>query len=166
MSMDRDTNVVEVYDPGEDSWERRADMPTPRHGHAAVVVNGKILVVGGYRLTGSLTPLSTVEEYDPVLDRWTVKADMPTPRGFLGVAVAKGHVYALAGRLPRVAAPPVERYDLGNNTWVVLDTMPEGFRNRFGVATVNDMIYVLGGEFQVDSEIPVSVLRYEPEDGR
>ena len=163
--MDRDTDIVEMYDPDEDRWERRADMPAPRHGHSAVVVNGKILVIGGYRFSGRLTPLSTVEEYDPATDRWTTKADMPTPRGFLGVAVAKGYVYAFAGRLPR-SAPPVERYDPEANTWEPLGTMPEGFRNRFGIATVNDMIYVLGGEFQGDAQTPVSVLRYEPEDGR
>ncbi len=121
--------------------------------------------VGGHRLEGNLLRLSTVEEYDPVTDRWTTKADMPTPRAFLGLEVAHGYVYALAGRVPSMA-PPVERYDPGTNTWEPLGTMPEGFRNRFGIATVNDMIYVLGGEFQVDPEIPVSVLRYEPEDGR
>ena len=44
--------------------------------------------------------------------------------------------------------------------------MPDGFRNRFGIAAVDDMIYVIGGEYQGDKQTPVSVLRYDPEDGR
>ncbi len=165
MNKGQDTGIVEVYDPDEDSWERIADMPSPRHGHSAVVVNGLILIVGGYRLTGGgLTPLSTVDQYDPATDRWTKKANMPTPRGFLGVVVAKGQVFALAGRVR--GEPPIERYDPETNVWERLGTMPNGFRNRFGIAAVNDMIYVIGGEFQGDAQTPVSVLRYDPEDGR
>ena len=160
MYNDGDTGIVEVYDPDEDTWERIANMPTARHGHSVVVVNDRILVVGGY----SGEAIATVEAYNAATDRWTRKADMPTPRGFLGVAVAKGQVYALAGRV-RVD-PPIERYDPGSNVWERLGIMPGGFRNRFGIAAVNDMVYVIGGEFQGDAQIPVSVLRYDPEDGR
>ena len=161
MNDDRDTSIVEVYDPRDDSWERMADMPTPRHGHSAVAVNGSILVVGGFRLTDILTPLSTVEEYDPATDRWTRKADMPTPRGFLGVAVAKGQVYALAGLVR--GDPPIERYDPRTDVWQRLGAMPEGIRIRFGIAAVDNMIYVVGGEDRGDRQTPVSVLRYDPE---
>ena len=41
-------------------------MPTPKTGHTASVINGKIYVIGGFfRGNGPFMYLSTVEIYDP-----------------------------------------------------------------------------------------------------
>jgi len=45
-----DTNVaqsgaVEEYDPNKDRWVMKAEMPTPRHGHAAVVLRDNVLTM-------------------------------------------------------------------------------------------------------------------------
>ncbi len=157
LSPQGDTGLVEVYDPNTDSWVRKANMPTSRHGHSAVVVDDRILVVGGY----SRGPIATVEAYNPATDHWTKKTDMPTPRGFLGLATAKGYVYAIAGRVPD---NPIERYDPFADVWEWVGMMPGSFRNRFGTGVVDDLIYVIGGEFQGDQEIPISLLRYDPDD--
>ena len=157
LSPQGDTDIVEAYDPDSDSWVRKANMPTSRHGHSAVVVDDIILVIGGY----SGGPIATVEAYNPATDQWTKKTDMPTPRGFLGVAFAKGYVYAIAGR---GSDNPIERYDHNVDVWEWLGRMPGSFRNRFGFGVVDDLIYVIGGELQDDAQIPISVLRYEPDD--
>ena len=157
LSSQGDTGIVEAYDPNTDIWVRKANMPTARHGHSAVVVDDIILVIGGY----SAEIHGTVEAYNPDTDQWTRKADMPTPRGFLGVAYAKGHVYAIAGR---VSDNPIERYDANEDVWKWLGSMPGSFRNRFGIGVVDDLIYVIGGELQLDMQIPISVFRYEPDD--
>ena len=52
-------STVEEYDPETDTWTRKADMPTPRNGCSAGVVNGKIYVIGG--ATGDWISLPTVE---------------------------------------------------------------------------------------------------------
>jgi len=163
MNSDVDTDIVEVYDPDSDSWVRKANMPTSRHGHSAVVVNDMILVIGGYKLApnGPNGPIATVEAYNPATDQWTKKTDMPTPRGFLGVATAKGNVYAIAGR---PVQNPIERYNYKTDVWESLGVMPGSFRNRFGIGVVDDLIYVIGGEYQGDPQIPISVLRYDPDD--
>ncbi|NIT59855.1 MAG: hypothetical protein GWN00_27625 [Aliifodinibius sp.] len=153
----QDTGIVEVYDQAENLWTTKEGMPTPRHGHSAVVVNNKILVIGGFQLEGSW-PTATVEEYDPIEDKWTQKAALPTPRGFLGAAVVKGYIYAIGGR---GRGAPVERYDSEADEWERIGTMPE-WRNRFAIAVVDDIIYVIGGEETGDPQIPLSVLRYEP----
>lgn len=138
-----DTGAVEAYEPGARAWVSRADMPTRRHGHAAVAVKDRILVMGGYGDAGNgYGPLGTVEEYDLKANRWATRAKLPTPRGFLGAAVVRGKVYAIGGR---VAGSPVERYDPAADTWTRLDDAPLSVQ-RFGVAALGDVIYVAGGE--------------------
>jgi hypothetical protein len=67
----------------ENTWTRKADMPTARCTFSTGVVNERIYAVGGAKgRTDPLrsVPLQTVEEYQPATDTWTRKADMPTPR--------------------------------------------------------------------------------------
>jgi hypothetical protein len=150
------SGAVEEFDPASNRWRRRRPMPTPRHGHAAVVVGAKVLVLGGY----GPSPLPTVEEYDPASDHWTNKAPMPAPRGFFGAAAAKGFVFAIDGRVR--GDPPVERYDPRLDRWQRLGAMPGPLRNRFGIATVAERIYVVGGEAQEDRSVPLAVWCYDP----
>jgi hypothetical protein len=86
---------------------------------------------------------------------------MPTPRGFLGAATAKGFAFAIAGRV--AGELPVERYDPNSDTWKRLEPMPGPLRNRFGIAVLDERIYVVGGEQQEDASVPLSVWRYQPE---
>ncbi|HUF10630.1 MAG TPA: kelch repeat-containing protein [Rhodothermales bacterium] len=157
------TGVVEVYNPATDIWETRRPMPTPRHGHAATVIGGQILVVGGYSNTED--PTSVVEIFDPAKDRWMSVDRMPTPRGFLGLAAAKGYAYAIAGR----GGSPfnaLERFDPCLGTWRTLGTIPGDFRNRFGAATTDGVIWVVGGEYQGQSRVDLDMLRYDPDNSR
>jgi N-acetylneuraminic acid mutarotase len=58
-------SIVDVYDPATDTWTTVASIPTPRSGHDAGVVDGKIYIIGG---TGpQSTLLSEVYEFDPGL---------------------------------------------------------------------------------------------------
>ncbi len=158
MDAKGNSSAVEEYDPTLDRWIKRKDMPSPRHGHSAVVFDNKILVLGGEG--EGFGKLTTVEEYDPKTDRWNKRSPMPTQRAFLGVAAVGGYVYAVGGRVR--GAPPVERYDPKTNQWTRLAPMPGSLRNRFGIATIADKIYVLGGERQDDRRMPFSVWRYDP----
>lgn len=149
-----DTNAVEEYEPDARSWVRKANMPTRRHGHAAVVVKDRILVIGGYGDAGKgYGPLDTVEEYNPKADRWAARAVMPTPRGFLGAAMIGGKVYAIGGR---VAGSPVERYDPAADAWTRLGDAPSSVQ-RSGIASLGDVIYVVGGK-----DRPRKVWRFRP----
>jgi hypothetical protein len=70
-------DIIEIYDPASDTWEKKAAMPTPRYFMAANVVNGKIYLTGG--------PASDLnEEYDPETDTWMEKSPSTYPihRGF------------------------------------------------------------------------------------
>jgi RNA polymerase sigma factor (sigma-70 family) len=124
-----------------DTWTKRADMPTPRHGISACAVNGKIYVFGGAKDMGAGAFLSTVEEYDPAADRWIKKADMPTPRARLATCVANGKIYAIGG-WPINGA--VEEYDPATDKWTRKTPMIAP-SERLAVSAVGEKIYTFGG---------------------
>ena len=137
----KNSTAVEQYEPNTDSWTQMANMPTPRHGHSAVVIDNKILVVGGYTDSG---PTDMVEEYDPIIDKWATKSNMPTPRGFFGLVTLCNYMYAIAGRV-RQENGPIEQYDYKNDLWTQLEPLPERI-NRFGITLFDNKVYIIGGE--------------------
>jgi hypothetical protein len=152
----KNTGVVEEYDPAKRAWvKKKAGMPTPLHGHAAVVVNNRILVIGGYRFdSGRMGAWSGVEEYDPETDRWRSRSAMPGGgRGFLAAAVVDGKVFAIGGHRDQFRA---ERYDPVTDRWTALGPPPDPFE-RGGTATLGNDIYLIGGEMN-----PRSVWRFRP----
>jgi N-acetylneuraminic acid mutarotase len=86
---------LEIYDPSGDHWTRGASIPRALHHTAAVGLNGKLYVVGGF--VEGWTPTDDVHEYDPPSDRWQRLAALPTPRGALAAAVLGGKIYAVGG---------------------------------------------------------------------
>jgi N-acetylneuraminic acid mutarotase len=159
---------VEVYDPVTDSWDTgRMPMPTARFECKASAVNGKIYVIGG--LTNDWQGLHVVEEYDPVTDNWESKTDMPTARASMATIVVNGGIYAIggisAGGLGNGTVSKVERYNPGNDSWLITETtdMPQG-RSHFGDAVLNEKIYVFdgwGGTYAQPIEL-TSVLMHDP----
>ena len=138
----------------EDTWTRKADMPTARAVHATGVVDGKIYVIGG----GDRNKvLSSVEEYNPLTNTWTKRADMPTARMFLTASAVNGKIYAIGGVANRIAPwipiSTVEEYDPSTDTWTrKTDTpMPRGFHSA---GVVNGKIYVIGGSDNINVSVP------------
>ena len=141
-------STVEVYDTKNNSGQRLADMPTPRLYAGAAVVDGKIYVVGGYRVIDrSMKILKAVEVYDPQTDTWERKQDMSIPRRQFGIGVVAGKIYAIGGE--NLFEDPslldhVEVYDPVSDTWTKRADMPTR-RDEVKVAVVQDTIYVIGG---------------------
>ena len=143
-------STVEVYDPQTNRWRRRADMPTPRMGVKAAVVNGVIYVFGGFRakdnkIANTKFPVR-VDAYDPETDTWIRKQDMPVPRINFGLGVVAGKVYIIGGRT-RFGGERTDRVDIYSpvtNTWLKGSKMPTR-RAVLGVETVDDRIYAMGG---------------------
>ena len=147
-------STVEVYDTQTNTWQRGADMPTPRTNAKAAVVNGTIYVFGGYnskdKFLQNWKMADHVEAYDPLTDTWTRKKKMPISRFYFGLGVVAGKVYLVGGttglgegqeqRMDRV-----DIYDPATDTWAKGPKMPTR-RDPGGVAVVSDRIYVIGGE--------------------
>ena len=147
-------STVEVYDTQTNTWQRVADMPTPRTNAKAAVVNGTIYVFGGYnskdRFLQNWKMADHVEAYDPLTDTWTRKKEMPVSRFYFGLGVVAGNVYLIGGTtgLGEGQAQRMDRvdiYDPATDTWAKGPKMPTR-RNPGGVAVVGTRIYVIGGE--------------------
>jgi N-acetylneuraminic acid mutarotase len=136
--------TVEEYDPATDTWTRKADMPTPRHGLSTSVLDGKIYAISGFDGTN----MTTVEAYDPASDTWTKKADLPTLRSHVATQVVNGKIYAIGGwdRIESIhtAFSSVAVYDPAADAWTMKADMPTA---RWSPASgvVNGKIYVVGG---------------------
>ncbi len=107
---------IEVYDPKTNRWTEKTEMPTPKSGHTASVINGKIYVIGGgFRGNGLYVYLSTVQVYTPKTDRWTQEPDMPVGKSGHKAEVINGEIYIFGGSSAGVHTPltTVEVYGTG-----------------------------------------------------
>jgi len=159
-------NSVEEYDPVNETWVRKASIPTIRDLLSTSVVNGKIYAIGG---SGAWPDghLPSVEEYDSATDTWTKKADMPTARYLVATAVVNGKIYAFGGYNNDLwFCSMVEEYDPTNDTWTKKTNMPLA-RNSLSASTVNEKVYIIGGYNyinKVSTNIP-EVEEYDPNAG-
>ena len=149
------TSTLEAYDPAKDAWEQRAPLPVAISAYALVAFEGKLYLFGGW---DGARFLASVYEYDPGRDAWTARTPMPTARGFAGAAVAGGKVYVVGGYDGEKALAVNEEYapsrdDGPGPAWVERGAMPGG-RWGMGVASVADLVHVVGGMGPVGSESP------------
>lgn len=72
-------NVVEVFDPIGNFWERCQPMRTARSRVGVAVINGLLYAIGGY---DGQSRLSTVEVYNPETDTWTQVSSMNSQRRY------------------------------------------------------------------------------------
>jgi len=140
-----------VYDPFQDTWERRSDHPDERRSIASLgVSNGMIYAVGG-GIAGQ-TPQETtrIDRYDPGTDQWTVNAipPMATRRTHLGATLPTiyGRMFVFGGWDGYTALADAEVYDPWTNTWSALPPMPTA-RYKAAYAAVGYKIYVIGGNW-------------------
>lgn len=139
---------MSAYDPKTDRWSERAPMSAPRQHLASCVVDGKMIVVGGWDGEGK-SSVPTAELYDPASDRWTRLPDVPTKRGGLGAEAIGSTCYVMGGEdwsLPQLPATygVVEAFDLATGTWSTKRPMPTA-RHGMGVASFDGAIYTIGG---------------------
>lgn len=152
-------DAVYEYDPAEDRWSRRADLPARRGAMAVGEIDGLLYAVGG--LINSFTSTTRHEVYDPVADEWSELAPLPSARNHLAAGVIDGKLYAVGGRGgPNTAE--LDRYDPETDRWEVLPPMPTA-RGGLVAAVVNGRLVVAGGEFFTGgSGVNAEVEMYDP----
>ena len=88
------------------NWERIAPMEDGKGDAGAVVVNGKVMVVGGF---SGQHFLSSVEIYNPSTNTWQRGPSLQAPRSGMGLAVLDGVVYIAGGNRGTGRLRSVER---------------------------------------------------------
>lgn len=110
--------------------------------------NPSIYILGGY-LRHSL---AEVDCWCPKTDRWYRLANLPVPRSGVSACQVHGKIYVVGGRNNsrdegNVDSPAVDCLDPVTNTWKRCADMTVA-RNRVGVATLDCMIYAVGGSHE------------------
>ncbi len=154
---------------GQGGWQTAAQPPLKRTEAAAVAVNGKIYIVGGFEPPGlgnitnlAITP--ALEEYHPASDRWTAKAAMPVGLHHVGIGSAGGIIYVIGGykqsglSIWRPVAS-VYAYDPARDVWTERTPMPTA-RGALAVAELNGKLYAIGGFGEPGNSQAVEV--YDP----
>ena len=105
-------DVVEMYDPVEDRWTRKPDMPVPNIGLGVETVNGKIYTIGG-TASDNVSRLSRIDIFTPDSGVWLAEggARLPIARGGLSVSKVNDKIYAFGGFSGLGVVPTVNEYD-------------------------------------------------------
>ncbi|XP_063740979.1 LOW QUALITY PROTEIN: kelch-like protein 18 [Eleginops maclovinus] len=134
-------NVVEVFDPIGNFWERCQPMRTARSRVGVAVVNGLLYAIGGY---DGQSRLSTVEVYNPETDSWTRVSSMNSQRSAMGTVVVDGMIYVCGGYDGKSSLNSVERYSPETDRWTLVAGMSAS-RSAAGVTVFDGRIFVSGG---------------------
>lgn len=131
-------------------WEAVAPLPVGVTGAAVAVSGGKIYAAGGDpSACCAFVSSNVLQVYDPSTNVWTLKRPMPAARHYAAAAAIGNYIYVIGGFPPGTNARPlktVERYDIVNDTWSAVASMPMARAFTGGVAAaVAGKIYVIGG---------------------
>src|SRR5690606_25008282 len=125
------------------TWETRASLQTSRGHVNAVVLNGKIWILGG---RSGNTAFRSVEIYDPATNTIAEGPPMDSARSGHAAEVVNGKIVVVGGELPNPArrARAAEVYDPATGEWSFLPAPPLPVHG-VAAASWNGRIYLLGG---------------------
>jgi len=147
---------VHVYNLKTKQWSAAAPLPRPRGGHAAVMLSGKIHVLGG---GNSMSTIADHSVYDPASDAWTDLAPLPRAEGSPAAAVLGGRIYAIGGRSGTSDFGDVYIYDPAKDSWTPGPAIEP--RGTAGAVKYCGTIFLFGGESQAKNMSLGSVLRLD-----
>jgi N-acetylneuraminic acid mutarotase len=154
----RPTDEVQVYDLKTHQWTLAAPLPNPRGGHAAVLLDNKIHVLGG---GNSVSTIADHSVYDPVTNKWKELAPLPRDEGSPAAVVVDGKIYVIGGRSGFSDFGDVYIYDPARDSWSTGPSIEP--RGTSGAVAYCGGIYLFGGESQAARKNLDTVLRLDLE---
>jgi len=153
------TSVLEVFDPRDGTWSARAPLPVHIGGYSLATFEGSIYTFGGW---DGEEYVDLTFSYDPRTDTWTTLTPMPTARGYGGASIAGEEVFVIGGfdGSSILAANEIYSPNSDNpagNPWRSGEPLPEA-RYGMGVATVADIIHVIAGKGEENSQMSFKYL--------
>jgi N-acetylneuraminic acid mutarotase len=144
------------YNTKTRQWTEAAPLPAPRGGHAAVVMEGHLHVIGG---GNSVSTIDDHSIYDPRSNSWSTGTPLPRSLGSPAAVVIGSKLYSIGGRSGPNDFGDVYVYDAATKAWtagVAIDARGTG-----GAAVIGTSIYYFGGESQAKSIVLDEVLRLD-----
>jgi N-acetylneuraminic acid mutarotase len=141
-----------VYDTTTDTWHPIAGLLRPRGASSAVVVDGKVHLLGGR----DVRSVEWHEIYDPQTDKYQILAGMRGSTGtqpfvgqrdHMGVVVVGRRIHAIGGRMDSYDFNTGLNaiYDPGTDAWSFGAPLPTP-RSGVSAVYINGRIVVFGGE--------------------
>jgi N-acetylneuraminic acid mutarotase len=151
------TDKVWTFDTSTRAWSPAPPLPAPRGGAAAVVLDGRIHVLGG---GNDISTLANHSVFDPASGTWSEAAPLPRPEGSPAAVVLDGKIYAIGGRSGFDDFGDTYVYDPATDSWSAGPKIPR--RGTAGATVWRGAIYVFGGELQSPPSVLRDVFRLAP----
>jgi N-acetylneuraminic acid mutarotase len=127
-------DTLEVREPADSRWSFTGAMTHSRSGHTAtLLLNGKVLVVGG-------NPATSAELYDPATGRWSPTAPMPPPHGGDNATLLPD------GRVLVVGESSATLYNPTFNTWSSTAPLLQARSHHTTALLPDGKVLVMGGD--------------------
>jgi len=141
--------TAELYDAATYRWTLTAPMTDGRCHHAAALLpDGRVLVVGGRRGIQAYSELASAEIYDPALDYWQSAGTLSVARDSLAAAILPaGRVLAVGGHDDRSGIySTAEIYEPTTNSWRRVARMAVARWRPTATALPDGQVLVIDGD--------------------
>jgi dihydrofolate reductase len=143
---------VEIFDTtnGNETTSTVPDLNGIRSDHQSVRYKNDVFVIGGIGNYGSY--LNTVEKIniDNLSSGWTQMSAMNEKRCKFAAALYEygddKYIYVFGGRNLGTTISSVERYDIPNNKWEMVNSNMNMERWNHAAVKVGNKVYIIGGE--------------------
>ena len=153
---------LHVFDPETEIWTQLQDLPSALSHVNLVPDESGFWFAGGMKdkiHPGKDHIIAEVWHYNIELDRYTAAPLLPGPRAGGGLARLGDNLHYISGLMADRDTDSPDHWELdlaawrkGNKTdWVEAAPLPIA-RNQLSIAVLNDEIYVIGGQFNHDSQ--------------
>ena len=137
---------VRQFDAYRKCWNHCAPLLEPRCAHTVVHHGRCLYVIGGKTTYPQGEPLSSVECYDIDRDRWNIVASLPVKLCHHCSIVHDDSILVLGGLLPNNEVTNLFlEYNIMLNTWSSRTPAMQIPRAEFGMALLDNKLYVIGG---------------------
>ena len=138
FDVDRGTLAsVEGWSVGDPAWTPLPRLPLAVHHPAGGVLDGRLVVAGGYRGPGLANATEAVQVYDPATGSWSLAAPLPSPRGAAAAAVLDGRLVVVGGARDGASLAAAD-------VWTALAPMPTA-RDHLGLVAIDGRLHAVGG---------------------
>ena len=127
-------------------WEEIAPLPTPRFALDEVVIDSKIVTMGGVAFTPEgFNNFDHTEIFDPATGQWSPgEITLPWTAAGAGACLTNGHMFIFGGYSGDGISDHAACYDIKQKQWHILPPMPHTLA-AMGVAVIDNNIFLLGG---------------------